>query len=150
MKIDCEWGGKLKFVAQSDKFKIEMDAVPPFGNEEAPSPKQYLLSALCGCTGMDVLSLLKKNRQVVDKFTIVAEASTKASHPQIFTDISLKFYLEGACESAAVMEAVHLSQTRYCSIAAMLTPTTRITYDVILNGDTLNKGNTEFQENTLI
>lgn len=150
MNTNCEWVGKLKFLAHSNQFKYEMDAQPPFGNDEAPSPKDYVLSALCSCTGMDVLALLKKNLQSVDRFAVVAEATARNTHPQIFTNISLKYLVEGACEAMAVTEAVYLSQTRYCSISAMLNHTTNITYDVILNGKTLDRGSSDFLDNELI
>lgn len=150
MNTNCEWIGNLKFVAHSGKFKFEMDAQVPFGKDEAPSPKDYVLSALCCCTGMDVIALLKRNLQPVEKFAVVAEATVRGSHPQIFTNISLKFLIEGECEATAVTEAIYLSQTLYCSISAMLNHTTSISYDVILNGKTLDKGRTEFLDNELI
>lgn len=146
MKIDCEWTGKLKFVAHAGNFNIEMDATRPFGNEEAAEPKQHLLASLCGCTGMDVLSLLHKKKQSVDKFTVSAEATTKATHPQILQDIHLKYLIEGDCEVSAVNEAVELSKTKFCSVGAMLSKSSRITYDVILNGRTINNRTTDFIE----
>lgn len=150
MNTNCEWVGNLKFVAHSNKFKFEMDAETPFGKDEAASPKEYVLSALCCCTGMDVMALLKRKLQSVDKFAVVAEATARNTHPQIFTNIALKYLIEGDCEAIAVTEAVYLSQTRYCSVSAMLNHTTNITYDVILNGKTLDRGRTEFLDNELI
>ena len=72
MNVECEWVGKFRFDALADNFKIELDAKKPFGEEKAPSPKQYVLASICGCTGMDVLSILNKKKQYIDKFSITA------------------------------------------------------------------------------
>lgn len=149
MKIDCNWGGKLKFAALSNNFKIEMDATKPFSDGLAPTPMEYILAGLCGCTGMDVLSILNKKKQSVDKFILNAEASVRTTHPHIFTEIKLKYFIDGDCASSAATEAVYLSQTKYCSVSAMLSCSCPINYDIILNGKTINQGKTEFKEQEL-
>ncbi len=62
MKIDCDWTGKFKFGANINDLGVAMDAVKPFGDETAPTPKNLVLAALCGCTGMDVIGFLKKTK----------------------------------------------------------------------------------------
>lgn len=145
MKVDCDWNGKQNFVAIINGFKVHMDATKPFGEENAPTPKQLVLAALCGCTGMDVVGLLKKNKQEPQKFKIEAEAEVATNHPHELTDVKLKYVLDGPCEPTQVTEAVGLSQTKYCAISSMLSRGTTISYDVSLNGKKIAQGKSDFQ-----
>lgn len=125
-----------------------MDAVKPFGDEAAPTPKNLVLASLCGCTGMDVIGLLKKNKQTPHKLSIEAEADINEHHPHELKDIRLKFFLEGDCRPDTVAEAVNLSQTKYCSISSMLSKGTSIRYDVSVNGKPAGSGRSDFASET--
>ena len=145
MKVDCDWNGKQNFVANINGFKVHMDATKPFGEESAPTPKQLLLAALCGCTGMDVVGLLKKNKQMPEKFKIEAEAAAATHHPHELTDIKLNYFIDGPCDPDKVTEAVNLSQTKYCAVSAMISRGTTIAFNVSLNGKQLIQGHSDFQ-----
>jgi putative redox protein len=149
MKVDCSWIGKQSFVANINGFKVHMDATKPFGDENAPTPKQLVLAALCGCTGMDVIGLLKKSKQVPEKFKIEAEASVAPNHPHELTNIKLKYSIDGLCDPGKVSEAVNLSQTKYCAVSAMVSRGTVITFDISLNGKPLIQGKSDFQNRNL-
>lgn len=144
MKVECDWNGKQHFVANINGFKVHMDASKPFGDEKAPTPKQLVLAALCGCTGMDVIGLLKKSKQMPSKFTIQAEASNASIHPQEMQNIKLKYLIDGNCSADKVNEAVELSQTKYCSVSSMISRGTTISYDISLNGKIINHGQSDF------
>ncbi len=145
MKINCDWNGKQNFVANVNGFKIHMDATKPYGDAGAPTPKQLVLASLCGCTGMDVIGLLKKNQQNVEKFSIEAEASVADTHPHALKDIKIRYFINGLCEPNEVKEAIHLSQTKYCAVSSMISQSTPITYDISLNGKILSWGSADFQ-----
>lgn len=145
MKVDCDWNGKQNFVANISGFKVHMDASKPFGDDSAPTPKQLVLAALGGCTGMDVVGLLKKYKQMPEKFKIEAEATVATNHPHELTDIKVKYLIDGPCDPDKVTEAVNLSQTKYCAVSAMISRGTTITFDVFLNGKQLIQGNSDFQ-----
>lgn len=145
MKVDCDWNGKQNFIANVNGFKVHMDAAKPFGDEKNPTPKQLVLAALCGCTGMDVIGLLKKNKQEPTKFKINAEAAIAAGHPHELKEIRLKYVIDGSCEPSRVTEAVNLSQTRYCAVSSMLSRGTTISYDIALNGKQISRGKTDFK-----
>jgi putative redox protein len=145
MRIDCAWNGKQNFVANVNGFKVHMDAAKPFGDEKDPTPKQLVLAALCGCTGMDVVGLLKKNKQAPESFRIEADATVATSHPYELKDIKLKYLIDGSCDPAKVVEAVNLSQTRYCAVSSMVSRGTTITYNVSLNGKQISQGKSDFQ-----
>ncbi len=146
MKVDCDWIGKQNFAANINGFKVYMDAAKPFGDDRAPTPKQLVLAALCGCTGMDVVGLLKKNKQMPEKFKIEAQAVIATNHPHELTDIKVKYIIDGPCDPDKVTEAVNLSQTKYCAVSAMISRGTTITFDVSLNGKQLIQGNSDFQK----
>lgn len=150
MKVDCDWNGKSNFVANINEFKVQMDAAKPFGNDLAPTPKQLVLAALCGCTGMDVVGLLKKNKQSLVKFRIEAAAEVAASHPHELKEIKLKYMIEGVCDPVKVSEAVHLSQSKYCAVSAMVSRGTSVKFDILLNGKKIGQGRSNFYDRDLM
>jgi putative redox protein len=107
-------------------------------------PTELLLAALGGCAGMDVLSLLRKNRQVVTRFDARVVASQREAYPEIFTDFVLEVEVEGPDVSVPVVrEAIELAARKYCSVGAMLAAgetTIHHRYRVI------NTGPTPFEE----
>jgi putative redox protein len=134
MKIECQWNEKLKFTATADSHSVTMDAKAPMGTDGGATPKQLLLMAICGCTGMDVVSLLKKYKQEASSFSIDAEANATTSHPAVFTDINLVFNINGEVEATRAAEAARLSMTKYCSVSAMVSAAVPIHYRVVVNG----------------
>ena len=105
---------------------IVMDADPPEGDDVAPGPKETLLAALVGCTGMDVASLLRKKRQAVDTYEVEVSAESAADHPRVFTAITVEHRVSGAVEPEPLRRSIELSATRYCPVNAMLSATVRI------------------------
>src|SRR5579859_4496059 len=101
---------------------VVMDAAPEVGGGDAgPRPMEMLLVGLGGCTGMDVISMLRKMHQHVSGYQIRLSGERANDHPKIFTSISVEHVVRGRELSAdAVRRAVELSATRYCSAAAML------------------------------
>jgi putative redox protein len=100
----------------------------------APSPMQAVLAAVGGCTGMDVISILRKKRQHVTGYEVSVTAERATEHPRAFTRIEVVHRLRGRDLSiAAVEEAIRLSDTKYCSVHAMLAPTVAMTsrYEIL-------------------
>ena len=145
MQTKLIWKEHLQFSAEADGHPVLMDAKPPVGRGTAQTPKQLLLAALCGCTAMDVASLMRKHRQGMQRFEVTAEASAKEGvHPVVFTAIDLAFHIEGAVDPAIALEAVRLSQTRYCAVSAMLSQAVPIRYEVLVNGVSAGRGQAQF------
>ena len=144
MRAKLVWKENLQFTAEADGHTVLMDANPPVGQGTAQTPKQLLLAALCGCTAMDVASLLRKQRQEVKSFEVTAEASIRTGNPAVFTAIDLSFRIEGAVDPALASEAARLSQTCFCSISAMLSQTVPIRYEVFVNGASAGRGEAQF------
>ena len=150
MKLKSVWSEKMRFIADVDNHSVPMDTKPPIGEDTAITPKQMLVAAICGCTGMDVVALLKKYQQPLSKFEIEAEASvTEGSHPIVFKKVQLVFKIEGALEKEKVLEAITLSQTKYCSVSAMLSKSFPIHYTVQLNSENIGAGSAQFPKGEL-
>jgi len=141
------WKERMQFSAQAGEHTLTMDAKPPLGQGKAQSPKQLLLAALCGCTAMDVVALLRKHRQDMQNFEVTAEANThEGVHPAVFTEIALAFRIQGGVAPAIALEAVRLSQTLYCGVSAMLSRAVPIRYEVFVNGVSAGQGQAQFSQ----
>ncbi|MBI3941686.1 MAG: OsmC family protein [Chloroflexi bacterium] len=91
------------------------------------SPVELVLVGLVGCTGMDVISILEKKRQGVTSFEVRTTAERAEEYPMMYTDIQVEYIVHGHnINPDAVARAIELSQTKYCSVSAMLSKTARI------------------------
>jgi putative redox protein len=114
------YAGGEAFVAESQSGHA---MVTSFAHEKATaaSPMELLLIALGGCTGADVVSILEKKRQRVTSYDIEVRAERRAEHPRIYTKIEVVHRVRGhGIDQKAVQHAVELSETKYCSVSAML------------------------------
>ena len=94
----------------------------------APSPMELLLISLGGCTGADVIGILEKKRQRVSSYEIEVRGVRREEHPRIYTEIEVVHRLRGrALDAKAVAHAIELSESKYCSVSAMLGASATIT-----------------------
>ena len=114
------YAGGEAFVAESQSGHAIVTSVA-HDKLTAPSPMEMLLIALGGCTGADVVSILEKKRQRVTGYSIEVRGERRAEHPRVYTKIEVAHYVRGhAIDPKAVQHAVELSETKYCSVSAML------------------------------
>ena len=101
---------------------VAMDAVEKVGGSNSASrPLELLLIGLGGCSGMDVVPILRKKRVPFTKFWIEIEAPQVQDYPKVFTDITITYHIVGhGVKETDVARAVELSQEKYCSVSAML------------------------------
>jgi len=145
MKTECEWMGKTNFVANINGFKVQMDAEQPFENGNSTLPKELVLGAFCGSTGVDVLGFLRRHNQVPDRFTIKAEAEASTGRPIELEKISLIYEISGLCNPERTTEAVSLSQTHYYPVGSQISQNASISYEVWLNGRSISRGSGNFR-----
>jgi putative redox protein len=109
---------------------VVMDAAEPHGGQGAGfRPMELLLVGLAGCTGMDVISILRKQHQHVTHYEVCVRGERAEEHPMVFTSITVEHIVTGhRLDPAAVSRAVDLSATRYCGAGAMLRQTARLTH----------------------
>jgi putative redox protein len=100
----------------------------------APTPVELLLIALGSCTGVDVVSILAKKRQHITDYFVEVSGERREEHPRSFKSMRVHHVLTGSNISPkAVEQAIELSETKYCSVAATLRPTVEIhsTFEII-------------------
>jgi putative redox protein len=115
--------GGMKFQGESASgHSLTMDAAKEFGGESAGiRPMEMLLVALGGCTGMDVISILRKKRQDVTGYDILLRGERAEEHPRVFTSIDIEHVVRGrGIDPVAVERAIELSTDKYCSVIGML------------------------------
>ncbi len=99
------------------------------GSEGASTPKELLLMSLAGCTSMDVIPILKKKRSPVLGYECNIKAVERDVHPKLFTEIHIEYVFYGdGIKAEDVERAIELSQTKYCSVSAQLSASTKITH----------------------
>ncbi len=121
----------ITFAARADSNHwVTMDGSTDFGGSNAgPRPKEFVLMALGGCTGSDVVSILKKKRVALQNVRINLTAQTADEHPQVYTAIHLEYVFAGnGINPADIERAIELSTTKYCSVSAMLRASVKITH----------------------
>jgi putative redox protein len=145
MKITLDWQEQLHFTARANQHTVALDAQPPLGKDRGMTPKAMLLSALAGCTAMDVAALMNKHRQPLESLSIEAEGTVSSGgHPKVFSAARLVFAAKGAIDPKLLCEAVEVSQTRYCGVSAMLSRAFPIEYTILLNGQQIGAGRAAF------
>jgi putative redox protein len=92
------------------------------------SPMELVLMALCGCTSVDVVSILHKKREPLTALTVSATAEQGPEPPRVFTHIHLTYHIDGAVSTKAAEDAVALSKNKYCSVSKMLEKAAPIDY----------------------
>jgi putative redox protein len=124
-------------IEDADGHRLRMDIpIEQGGNGSGFRPMQTLLAALCGCSSVDIISILKKQRQQLDGLEIEVDGDRElGKEPSLWKQIDLVFVLSGAIEPAKALRAVDLSMEKYCSVAETLRLAgAEIQYKVMLNG----------------
>jgi len=135
MKVITEWKGNMLFKAHGGNGYALMDSSRELGGQEtAPSPKEMILAGLAGCTGMDVVSILRKMRALPEKMDIVVEASLDSEFPKPFTSFLIIFRFWGEeLDKGKIEKAVKLSHEKYCGVSATLSQAAPIDIKIELN-----------------
>ena len=129
------WKGNMAFEVSQNGHNFMIDATERVGGEnKGPQPKPYMLTALAGCTAMDVISLSKKMRVELDSFKVVVEGTVRDEHPKWITHIHLQWVFTGKnLDHAKLEKACHLSRDKYCGVFYMLKQSSEITTEIIYN-----------------
>jgi putative redox protein len=108
--------------------RIVLDVPPDEGGENTgPTPMELLLMSLAGCTGMDVISILRKQRQVVTGYEVRVHGIRADQHPKVYVDIEIEHVVTGhQIDPAALNRAIELSETKYCSVSRTMSSTAKI------------------------
>ncbi|WP_109299696.1 OsmC family protein [Aquimarina sp. AU474] len=131
-RIDNDYHFELK---NERGHVTHIDSTPAVGGHDlAPSPMEYVLMGVAGCSAIDVISILKKQRQeITDYRAEVDGARVEMDGAKPFKEIDVTVYLEGDIVPEKAKRAAQLSFEKYCSVSKTLEPTATINYKVVLN-----------------
>ena len=122
MKTTTYWKSGLAFDSHFKHNTIALDDAATSGRDDGGySPKALLLSALAGCTGMDVVTILDKMKAPYESLRIEVEADQTNEPPKVFKEILMLYFIKiPLAYEDKVIRAVELSLDKYCGVAAML------------------------------
>ena len=130
MIAHSEWkqGNLFEGTAENgNTIQFDADAAHTHG----PSPMEAVLMALCGCTSVDVVSILQKKRQGLTGLRVSATATQAEGPPRVFTHIKLTYAVRGKLSRKAVEDAVALSKNKYCSVSKMLEKAAAVECEIV-------------------
>lgn len=131
-QIKINWLENMAFKAEVNGHEILLDAGEKVGGENrGPRPKPLMMTALAGCTGMDVVSMLKKMRVEVEDFSVEVEGDITEEHPKQFTKMHVTYAFKGKnLPLEKIQKAVSLSEEKYCGISASFKKAFDITSEI--------------------
>jgi len=130
--IDVTWQDNMKFETEIDGHKLILDSAPDVGgNDEGPRPKALMMVAIAGCTGMDVVSILKKMKVELTYFNLRVEGDLREEHPKKFEAMRVIYEFKGNnLEFEKLEKAVNLSVDKYCGVNANFKDAMKMSYEI--------------------
>lgn len=128
------WERNMRFVAALGNHKVELDSAPEVGGEDSGvRPKGLMMVALGGCTGMDVISILRKMQVELDYFNVRVEGETNDEHPKKFNEMTVIYEFRGKnLDFAKLEKAVNLSVEKYCGVNANYKDAMKMNYKIVI------------------
>ena len=135
-EIETQWMGKMQFNALVNGHTIIMDAPERVGGEDhGPIPKPFVLTALSGCTGMDVIALLRKQGKTLKELNLKVSGEISKQPPIEYVSANIVYEINGNDEDQqAAYDAVMTSQEKICGVSHMLKKIIPVTWQIIYNG----------------
>ena len=133
-KVNLAFIGGMAFETDLNGHKIYLDASEEVGGKDiGPRPKGLMMVALAGCTGMDVVSILKKMKVEYESLNIQVEGELADEHPKKFTGMKVVFRFKGRdLPLDKIQKAVSLSKEKYCGVSANYSSAFPLTHEILL------------------
>ena len=135
-KVTTTWKNKMLLESDNPLGKnLLMESGPDSGgSNQGLSPKALMLSSLGGCTGLDVLSLLKKIRVEIEDFKVIVNGELTEEHPKYYDKVSIDYYFTGTdLNEEKIKKVVSLSEERYCGVIKMFRAFAEVTIAIHIN-----------------
>ena len=129
------WVDGALFVAEAGSgHSFTMDGSAEVGGRNLGArPMEVLLIGMGGCTAIDVVSMLRKQRQDIEGVEVALVGERAGDHPMVYTEVKLVYTVRGRNLNKALVErAVALSDEKYCSATAMFKKTAKVTHEIVL------------------
>jgi len=135
--LNLNWKKGMAFETELNGHKIVIDADEAVGgNDLGPRPKPLMLLALAGCTGMDVVSILKKMRVELDDFNVEVIANSTDEHPKHYDEMKVIYKFRGKdLDEDKINKAVNLSEERYCGVSFVYRKYIKMSTEIQINPD---------------
>jgi len=133
--VNGKWLGNMAFEAEVNGHKVIMDATDAVGgHDRGPRPKELMVTSLLGCTGMDVVSILKKMHVEFDSLKLRIETELTEEHPKHYTSMHIIYSFRGnELPMDKLEKAIELSQDKYCGVSAVYKQVMPITHEIRIN-----------------
>ncbi|WP_372774560.1 OsmC family protein [Mangrovibacterium sp.] len=130
--LDLAWKQNMAFETDLDGHKLVLDAAEESGGDDSgPRPKKLMLASLAGCTGMDVVMILKKMKVEVAGFNVIVEGDVADDHPKKYTKMKVIYQFKGDNLPLDKLEkAVKLSEEKYCGVSAVYKEALELTTEI--------------------
>ena len=117
--------------AEGNKILLDNTSEP---DAKGVSPMEGVLMAVAGCSGIDMVSILKKQRQIIEDFSAQVEGErVQVDDAKPFKNIIVRFFLTGNIDPKKALKAAELSFEKYCSVSKTLEPNVTVSYEVFVN-----------------
>jgi putative redox protein len=132
MKSTITWTGDMAFSGTTPSgHELRMDAAPEVGGQNSGArPTEMLLYSLAGCTGIDIVMILKKMRLELTGFDMDVEGTRADTEPKKFTYFHIHYSMEGDLPEEKVVRAIQLSKDKYCSVSHSLSANIVASYSI--------------------
>ncbi len=132
--VDMLWTDNLAFQTDMDGHKVVIDVdIPAGGSDLGPRPKKLMLTALAGCTGIDVIMILKKMKVVPEAFNVIVEGDLTDEHPKFYHKIKIIYKFKGKDLPKDKLEkAVRLSEEKYCGVSALYKKAVELVTEILV------------------
>lgn len=133
--VKTSWRGNMLFEANVSGHPVLMDAATTAGGaDQGARPKELMLAALAGCSGMDVVSILKKMRIDLDGLNIRVDGNVTEEYPKHYNRMHIIYEFKGKdLPIDQLKKAIELSQERYCGVSAVYRKTMEVTYEITIS-----------------
>lgn len=130
--VSTTWLGNMAFETRVNGHKIIVDAESAFGgNDRGPRPKLLMLSALGGCTAMDIVAILKKMRVDIEGLNVIVEGDLTEEHPKHFFKMHIIYEFRGKnLPVDKLQKAIDLSSEKYCGVIASYRKAMELTSEI--------------------
>jgi len=130
--VSTRWIENMAFESEVNGHKLIIDAGPAFGGEDrGPRPKQLMLSALGGCTAMDVVAMLKKMRVNIDGLNVIVEGDLTEEYPKHFFKMHVIYEFKGKdLPIDKLQKVIDLSSEKYCGVSAVYRKAMELTSEI--------------------
>jgi len=128
--VNVRWEGEMRFVATSEEGdSVTMDADPEGGGQgQGFRPIKLLMAALGGCTGMEIVWILRRQRQEATGLEMNITGTRRKQDPRYYERIQVEYVVRGRkLRESAVKRAIELAEQKYCSVRGILRPEVKMT-----------------------